>query len=128
MRLDDGPRAPRVGLLRFRLVERCLHGASNYCIAATSSIALFQSRAAEQSQSPTQRFSLVMLAGCVIDILANLLDAGITGRKEKISSTTGLRSTNVATNTNNPPVMASIAQCRPNNLNSFLLMDASFIN
>jgi len=42
-----------------------------------------------------------------------LPESGIAGGKEKISSTTGLRSTNTATSTNKTMVKASISQCAP---------------
>ena len=41
MRFNDRSRAPRMRLLRFRLVKGDLHRLSTYCIVALSSIALF---------------------------------------------------------------------------------------
>src|SRR5207244_13047863 len=47
--------------------------------------------------------------------------------KKKFSSTTGLRSTNTATSTNNTTVTASISQCVPNGTRFFQILVRSFI-
>jgi hypothetical protein len=60
----------------------------------------------------------------LLDLLG-LPESGIARGKEKISSTTGLRSTNTATSTNNTAVIASISQCASNRVS--LLGNVSFI-
>src|SRR5438046_3462126 len=48
MRLDDRPRPPRMRLIRVRLVKGGLHRPPSYCIAAVTSISLFQLSTAEE--------------------------------------------------------------------------------
>src|SRR5207244_11654597 len=47
--------------------------------------------------------------------------------KKKFSSTTGLRSTNTTTSTNNTAVTASMSQCAPNGTRFFQRLLRSFI-
>src|SRR5439155_18224541 len=69
----------------------------------------------EISRDDTVRISSGRDGKCC-SIFLDSRNPGTLVEKKKISTTTGLRSTNAAPSTNNPTVMASISQCAPNQL------------
>src|SRR5207245_8652781 len=81
-------------------------------------------RGEESSRDDTARRT----SGCDGKRCSIFLDCPNPGslvEKKKFSSTTGLRSTNTATSTNNTAVIASISQCASNRVS--LLGNGSFI-